>query len=88
MQCHTPAGSITTNIKVNILFIPPEITGTRILTWNFHVDDSAKVRYDMILCRYPFTALLLDIKLSDNVFEAYDKPFKGSTLPIVDMGTY
>ena len=42
----------------------------------------------MILCRYPFTALLLDIKLSYHVIEAYEKPFKGSKAPIVDMGTY
>ena len=67
MQCHTPTGSITTNLKVNILFILPEITGTKIVTWNFHVDDSAKVRYDMILGIYPLTAILLDITLSDHV---------------------
>ena len=88
MQLHTPVGSITTNIKVNILFILPGITATKIVTWNFHVDDSAKVRYDMILGRYPLIALVLDIKLSDHVIEAHYKPFKGSTAPIFDMGTY
>ena len=88
MQCHTTAGSININIKVNILFILPEITRIKIVTWNFHVDVSAKVRYYMILGRYPLTDLLLDIKLSDHIIEAYEKHFKGSKAPIVEMVAY
>ena len=42
----------------------------------------------MILGRYILTALGLNIKFSDNVIEADDGPFKGSTAPMVDLGMY
>ena len=57
MQWHTQVGIITNNIKVEIYFTLPEISATKIVTWNFHVDDSAKGGYDMILGRYLLTAL-------------------------------
>ena len=52
MQCHTQAGKITTNLKVEIDFTLPELSATKIGTWTCHLDDSAKSRYDMILGRY------------------------------------
>ena len=52
MQWHTQVGSITTNLKVKIDFTLPEIIRTEIVTWNFHVDDSTRARYDIILGRY------------------------------------
>ena len=39
MQCHTQAGNITTNLKVKVYFASPETSATKIMTWNFHVDD-------------------------------------------------
>ena len=42
----------------------------------------------MILSRYLLTSLLLYLKFSDHVIQAYDWTFKGSTAPMVDMGTY
>ena len=30
----------------------------------------------------------IDLKFSDHVIEADDGPFKGSTTPIVDLGSY
>ena len=42
MKIHTQAGSITTNLKVKIYFILPELSATKIITWNCHVDESAK----------------------------------------------
>ena len=47
------------------------------MTCNCHVDDSAKGRYYMILGRYLFTALGLNIELSDQVIEADDGNLKG-----------
>ena len=88
MQWHTQAGSITTNLKVKIYLTLPEISATEIVTWNFHVDDTAKGRYDNILGRDLLTPLGLNLKLFDNVIEAYDGPFKGSTEPMVDLGTH
>ena len=51
MQWHTQVGKITTNIKVKIGFTLSEPSVPKIVTWSFHVDDSAKVRYDMIIGR-------------------------------------
>ena len=62
MQCHTQSGRITFNIKVGIDFTLLQTSVTKILTWKFHVHDSAKGRYDMILDRYLLTALGLTIK--------------------------
>ena len=52
MQWHTQAGNITTNIKVEVDFTLSELIETNVVTWIFHVDDSAKVRYYMIQGRY------------------------------------
>ena len=49
MQWHTQAYNITTNIKVKVDFTLPALRATNNVTWNFHMDDSAKDRYDMIL---------------------------------------
>ena len=51
MQCNTQAVNITTNLKVRIYFNLPELSTTKIVTCNCHVDDSAKGRYAIILCR-------------------------------------
>ena len=83
MQCHTQVGSITTNIKVKIDFTLPEIRATEIVTWNFHVDNCGKGRYDMILGRYLLKVLGLNLKFFDHFIEADDVP---NTM--VDMDTY
>ena len=38
MQCHTQEGNITTNLKVKIDFTLHELSATKIVMWNFHVD--------------------------------------------------
>ena len=48
MQCYMQAGNITTNLKVEVEFNLPELSATNFGTWKFHVDDSAKGRYNMI----------------------------------------
>ena len=42
----------------------------------------------MILERYLWTELGLNLKLSQHVIEADDGIFKGSTKPMFDLGTY
>ena len=88
MQQNTQAGSITANIKVNTDFTLPALSETKIVTWNFHADDSAKVRYDMILGKYLITYLGFNLELSDHVIEADYGYFKGYTTPIIDMAMY
>ena len=61
MQWHIQAGSIITNLKVNIDFTLPEFSATKIVTWNCHVDDSDKVRYGIILGRDLIKYLVLNI---------------------------
>ena len=51
MQWQTQAGNITTNFKVKIDFNLPALSATNVVTCKCHVDDSARVRYDMILGR-------------------------------------
>ena len=56
--------------------------------WNYHVDESARGRYDMILGRNIWTELGLNLKFSDHVVEADNGTLKESTAPISDIGTY
>ena len=77
MQWNTQAGSITTNVKVKTAFTLPDLSATKTVMWNCHVDDSTKARYDMILGRYILTAFWLNLECSDHIIEAYDGNFKG-----------
>ena len=49
MQWHTQARNVTTNIKVKVYFTLPTLSEINVVTWIFHVYDSYKGRYDMIL---------------------------------------
>ena len=53
----TQTGKFTNSKKVNVEFWLPEFSAKNIMMWKCHVDDSAKVRYDMISGRYLLTAL-------------------------------
>ena len=88
MQWHTQAGNINTNIKVNIYFTLSILSAMNVGTWKFHVNESTKGRYDMILERFLLTELGFNVKLSDHIIEADDGTFKGSTTPMVDLGAY
>ena len=88
VQWNTQAGNITTDLKVKKYFTLPALSATNVVTWNFHVDEYAKVRYDMILGKYLITELGLNLKFSEHVIESGDGPFNGSTNSMVDLGTY
>ena len=64
MQKHAQVGNITTNMRVKIDFTLPELSATIIVAYNFHVNESTKGRYDIILGRYILTVLVLILKLS------------------------
>ena len=49
MQWQTHAGNITTNHKVKVDFTLPALRAMNAVTWKFHVDESAKGMYDIIL---------------------------------------
>ena len=53
------------------------------MTCNFHVGESAKFIYDIILGRYLLTDLGLNTTLSDCVVEADYGYFKGSMVRMV-----
>ena len=88
MQWYMQAVIITTNIKVKVNFTLHALSATNSVTWNCHVDDSAKGRYNIILRRYLLTELVLNLKFSEHVIEADDGTFEGSTTPMVDFVTY
>ena len=88
MQWHTQVGTITTNIKVKNCFTLLEPRVTKISTKTFHVDDTANGRYKIILGRDQLPDSGLNLKPYDHVIEEGDGPFKESTTPVVDIGTY
>ena len=51
IQWHTEAGNITSILRVKIDFTLAELSATKIATWNCHVNESDKGRYDKILGR-------------------------------------
>ena len=67
MQWHMKLCSINTEIRDNIYFTLPELIATKTATWNCHVDDPAKGKYDRILGRDLLIYLRLNLRLSDHV---------------------
>ena len=51
MQWNTQSGNITTNLKVKMDVTLTELSATKSLKQNCHVDDSANDRYGTILGR-------------------------------------
>ena len=88
MQWKTQAGNIATNFKFEKDFTLPALSAMSVVTWKFHVDDSAKGRHDMILVRDILTEFGLNLKFSEHVIEANDGHLVGSTAPMVDLGAY
>ena len=62
MKWHTQTGNITTNMKVKIYLTLLEFSTTKIVTWECHMYESTKVRYNMILGIYVLKALRLIFK--------------------------
>ena len=72
MQWNTKVGEITTNKEFKIDFTLPELSATKIVTWNCHVNVSDTGKYDMILGRDLLTVLELNINVSDPGIESDD----------------
>ena len=51
IQWCSEARNITTNIKVKIYLTLPKLRAKKTVTWNWHMNDYAKGRYDTILGR-------------------------------------
>ena len=45
------ADKFTTSKKINLDLCLPEFSAAKIVTWDFHVDDSAEGRYGIILVK-------------------------------------
>ena len=63
MQLHKQAGNITTNIKVKIFSTSPDFSATKIMAWDFLVDELSKSIYDVILGRYLFNNIRIIHKI-------------------------
>ena len=81
-------GNITTNLRIKIDFDLPEFSATKIVMWNFHVENSTKSRYGMILDRYLLILLRLDLKVSYCVINGSDGPFERCRAPMVNSGMH
>ena len=66
----------------------PDFSVSKIVTLDFHVDDSAKGGYNMIVDRYILIEIGLNKKLSEQIVEAGGGPLRGSTPPTIYLGTY
>ena len=88
MQWHRQSVNITTDLKVKVYFSLPVLSAANDVMWKCDVDKSVKGGYDMILGWYISIELGLNLKLSEHVIEADDRPFEGSTTLMVDLGTY
>ena len=84
----SPSGNLTTNHIVKIGFTFLEFSTIKIVMWNCHVDDSTKIRYNLILGRYLLTSLRLYLEFSNTVIEGGNGPFEIFTASMVDLGTY
>ena len=82
------ARKFTTSKKANVYFFLPKFSVTKIVTWKCHVGNSANGRYDMILGRDLLTAMVLDIKFSENFIIGREGIYKGCSEPMVDVSNY
>ena len=78
MQWHTQASNLTADKKVKIGFTIPGFSAPKIVTWEFHMDDSFKRRYAMILGRDILTALGLNLILFNTSFKEVMRRLKVS----------
>ena len=88
MQWHTEAGKITNNLRVEVEFTLHALSLTNSVIQKCNENCSTNGRYDMILGRDIFTSLWLNLKFYDPEIEADYGTLKGSTEPVVDLGTY
>ena len=84
----TQCGKFTTSNKVNVDLCLPDFSATKIVKWKCHVDESTSGIYDMILGRYLLTALVLDLKFSDEVIIGGEGPYERRSSPMVDVRNY
>ena len=80
--------NINTDIKVEVWFTLPALSAKNAVTWRYYVDESAKILYGMILGRYLLKQLVLNLKLSDHIIEAYYGSFKGYTTSMIDLSAF
>ena len=88
IQWRTQVGNTTTNLKVKVDYTLTPLSANNVVNLDWHVDDSSKGRYDMILGRDLLTQLKLNSKSIEHVIEAHDGPFQGSTTRMIDLGRY
>ena len=79
------SGKFVTSKNMNVDIFLPEFSGTKIVTWKCHKDNSTNGRYDMILGRDLITALGLDLNFSKIVKLGGEGPHEGCSAPMVDV---
>ena len=60
----------------------------KVVTWEWHVDESYEGLYEIILGRDLLTNLGLCLKISEQVIAGSGIPYEGCMSPMVDLNTY
>ena len=77
-----------TSNKVKVDLCLPEFSVTKIVTWEFHIGESAKGRNNMILGRDLLIPLGLYLKFSDHVIIGVNVTFGVFLAPMVYVINY
>ena len=88
MQWHMQAQNFTTDIKIKVDITLPALSAMNSVMCKFHMNDSARGRYDMILGQDILTELGLYLIFSEHVIESGDGHSKGYTTPMIYLCTY
>ena len=85
VQLHTQVVNMTNSMKVIYIVTLPEFSKTQIVTWECHVDEFAKCRYDMILIRDILITLCTCIEFTGVTM--HSDHYNPSSLPCVHIIT-
>ena len=80
----TQAEKFTNSKKVNTGFCLTDFSATKIVSCTCNVDNKTNSKYNMILGRDLLTALVLDLKFSENIIIGGEGPYEGYLSPMID----
>ena len=80
--------NLTSDYKVKVNFCLPDFSPMKIVKWEWHMDDSVEIRYDMVLDQYPLTMLGLNFKFSKHGIKGGGVLFESCTEPVVNLVMY
>ena len=75
-----------TNPKFKVGIVIPKLYATKIITWNFHVDDlQGNHKYNMMLGRDILSEPKIDLRFSNNIIRGNGGAYTGCKYSIKDV---